>query len=276
LSETKFSNKGKKMKLNFSGKIALVTGSSEGIGLASAELLLEEGAQVIINGRTDTKLQMIAAQLRKKFPQGSLKTIAADLGTSQGTQALIQEVPFCDILINNLGFYELKSFEQISDEDWMHIWEVNVMSGVRLSRYYLSQMLKKGWGRLIFITSESALQIPKEMIHYGVTKTAQIALARGLAELTKGTNVTSNSIIVGPTLTEGVQDFVKDIAQKKNLSIEQVKEQFFQDMRPTSLLKRFIEPKEIANLIVYIASEASSATNGAALRADGGVVESII
>jgi NAD(P)-dependent dehydrogenase (short-subunit alcohol dehydrogenase family) len=264
------------MKLNFSGKIALVTGSSEGIGLATAELLLEEGAQIIINGRTDTKLQMIAAQLRKKFPQGSLKTIAADLGTSQGTQALIQELPFCDILINNLGFYELKSFEQISDDDWMHIWEVNVMSGVRLSRYYLSRMLKKGWGRLIFITSESALQIPKEMIHYGVTKTAQIALARGLAELTKGTNVTSNSIIVGPTLTGGVQNFVKDIAQKKNLSIEQVKEQFFEDMRPTSLLKRFIEPKEIANLIVYIASEASSATNGAALRADGGVVESII
>src|ERR1700733_9147836 len=140
----------------------------------------------------------------------SLKTIAADLGTAQGTQALIHELPFCDILINNLGFYELKSFEEISDEDWMHIWEVNVMSGVRLSRYYLSQMLKKGWGRLIFITSESGLQIPKEMIHYGVTKTAQIALARGLAELTKGTNVTSNSIIVGPTLTEGVLDLVKD------------------------------------------------------------------
>ncbi len=150
------------------------------------------------------------------------------------------------------------------------------MSGVRLTRALLPAMLKKGWGRLIFITSESGLQIPKEMIHYGVTKTAQIALARGLAELTKGTNVTSNSIIVGPTLTEGVQDFVKDIAQKRNLSIEQVKEQFFQDMRPASLLKRFIEPKEIANLIVYIASEASSATNGAALRADGGVVESII
>lgn len=264
------------MKQNFSGKIALITGSSEGIGLATAELLLEEGAQVIINGRTDTKLQMIAAQLRKKFPQASLKTIAADLGTSQGTQVLIHEVPFCDILINNLGYYELKSFEKISDEDWMHIWEVNVMSGVRLSRYYLSQMLKNGWGRLIFITSESALQIPKEMIHYGVTKTAQIALARGLAELTKGTNVTSNSIIVGPTLTEGVKEFVKDIAQKKNLSIEKVKEQFFQDIRPTSLLKRFIEPKEIANLIAYIASEASSATNGAALRADGGVVGSII
>jgi NAD(P)-dependent dehydrogenase (short-subunit alcohol dehydrogenase family) len=264
------------MKLNFSGKTALVTGSSEGIGLATAELLLEEGAQVIINGRNDAKLQTIADRLRQKFPQGSLKTIAADLGTAKGTQALIQELPFCDILINNLGFYELKPFEQISDEDWMHIWEVNVMSGVRLSRYYLAQMLKKGWGRLIFITSESALQIPKEMIHYGVTKTAQIALARGLAELTKGTNVTSNSIIVGPTLTEGVQDFVKDIAQKKNLSIKQVKEQFFQDMRPTSLLKRFIEPQEIANLIVYIASEASSATNGAALRADGGVVQSII
>lgn len=264
------------MKLNLSGKTALVTGSSEGIGFATAELLLEEGAHVIINGRTDTKLQKVAAQLKGKFPKGTLKTVTADLGTPQGAQTLFQEVPFCDILINNLGFYEIKPFEQISDEDWMRIWEVNVMSGVRLSRHYLPKMLKKGWGRIIFITSEAGLQIHKEMIHYGVTKTAQITLARGLAELTTGTNVTSNSIIVGPTMTEGVQDFLKDIAQKKNVSPEQVNQQFFQEMCPTSILKRFSEPREIANLIVYIASEASSSTNGAALRVDGGLVVSII
>ena len=264
------------MKFNFSGKTALVTGSSEGIGFATVELLLAEGAEVVINGRDEPKLQKIATDLRKKFPKASLKIIAADLGTADGVDALIKKLPSCDILINNLGFYELKPFEQISDEDWMHIWQVNVMSGIRLSRYYLPKMLKKGWGRLIFISSESGVQIPKDMIHYGVTKTAQIALSRGLAELTKGTNVTSNSILVGPTITTGVHDFMADIAEKTKSTLDEVKEKFFQETRPSSLIMRFIEPVEVANLIVYIASEASSGTNGAALRVDGGCVSTII
>lgn len=264
------------MKFNFSGKTALVTGSSEGIGFATVELLLEEGADVVINGRDESKLQKIAADLRKKFPKACLKIIAADLGTADGVDVTFKALPSCDILINNLGFYELKPFEQISDEDWMHIWQVNVMSGIRLSRYYLPKMLKKGWGRLIFISSESGVQIPKDMIHYGVTKTAQIAVSRGLAELTKGTNVTSNSILVGPTITAGVHDFMADIAEKTKTTLDEVKEKFFQETRPSSIIKRFIEPIEVANLIVYIASEASSATNGAALRVDGGCVPTII
>jgi len=264
------------MKFNFSGKTALVTGSSEGIGFATVELLLEEGADVVINGRDESKLQKIAADLRKKFPKACLKIIAADLGTADGVDVTFKALPSCDILINNLGFYELKPFEQISDEDWMHIWQVNVMSGIRLSRYYLPKMLKKGWGRLIFISSESGVQIPKDMIHYGVTKTAQMAVSRGLAELTKGTNVTSNSILVGPTITTGVHDFMADIAEKTKTTLDEVKEKFFQETRPSSIIKRFIEPVEVANLIVYIASEASSATNGAALRVDGGCVPTII
>lgn len=263
-------------QLDLTGKRAIITGSSAGIGLAIAKQLLEHGASIILNGRSHEKLQKIKQELSSISPKTSIDFVEADLGTAEGASKLIQHFSDCDILINNLGIYFPRPFEESSDDDWNHIWEVNVMSGVRLSRHYLKGMLSRNWGRILFISSESALQIPAEMIHYGVTKTAQIAVARGIAELTMGSQVTSNSILVGPTFSEGVKDFIDSLAQSKKTNREQVEKEFFQDMRPTSLLKRFIKPDEVATLVAYLSSPASSAINGAAIRADGGVVKSII
>jgi len=265
-----------RMDLQLQGKRALVTGSTAGIGLAIARGLAREGAGVIINGRTAQRVDQSVAALNKAGVSGKVEGLAADLGTADGTRTAIERFPEVDILVNNLGIFEAKPFEDIPDADWLRFFEVNLLSGVRLSRHYLPGMKKRNWGRIVFISSESAIQIPAEMIHYGTTKTAQLAIARGLAETTAGTNVTVNSVLPGPTASEGVNTFVEELARDQKTTRREVEKQFFQNMRPTSLLKRMAEPEEVANLVTFVCSPLSSATNGAALRADGGVVRSII
>jgi len=262
------------MDLKIKNKIALITGSTQGIGFATAIKLCEEGVNVIINGRDHDKLDKALQLLKNKFPNLTIEGYVADLKDNKGCNHLISQIPHLDILINNLGIFEPKNFEDISEKEWIHMFNVNVMSGVRLSQHYLSNMIKQNWGRIIFISSESAIQIPKEMIHYGMTKTAQISVSRGIAELTKGTNVTSNSIIVGPSKSEGVMKFLEELGKESNQSAKEIEDEFFKDVRPTSLIKRFAEVEESANMIVYTASSLSSATNGAVLRVDGGVVQS--
>ena len=259
------------MDYNLEGKLAFVTGSTKGIGKATAALLLREGADVIIHGRTAESVE----RARKDLP--SARTVFGDLRDKAAVERIIDEVKnigTVQILVNNAGIYESKAFQDIADEDWLRLFEVNVMSGVRFSRALLPPMLLLNWGRIIFISSESAINIPKEMIHYGMTKTAQLAISRGLAELTKGTQVTVNTVAPGPTASEGVTDFVKGVAASQGKNQEAVEEEFFKTVRPTSLLQRFEDPMEIAQCIVFVASPLSSAINGAVLRADDGVVKS--
>ena len=263
------------MDLQLMGKTALVSGSTAGIGLAIARGLVEEGANVTINGRTAERVQHAREEIRATCPKGKVDVVAADLATAAGTEVLFQQLPEVDILINNLGIFEPKEFSEISDAEWLRFFEVNVLSGVRLSRHYLPGMVRKNWGRVIFISSESALQIPVEMIHYGMTKTAQLAIARGLAESVAGTGVTVNSVLPGPTRSEGVGGFVNDMAKRGKTSAEQVEKEFFEKARPSSLLQRFATVEEVAAMVTYVASPRSSATNGAALRVDGGVLRSI-
>ncbi|MFD0764923.1 SDR family NAD(P)-dependent oxidoreductase [Mucilaginibacter lutimaris] len=262
------------MDLQLKNKIALVTGSTAGIGYAIAKSLAAEGATVYINGRDQAKVDDVAEKLKAETGNQNIKGIAADFSDKQQIENLISQLPEVDILVNNVGIFEPKEFKNITDEDWLRFFEVNVLSGVRLSRAYFDKMLAKNWGRIIFISSESGLQIPEEMIHYGTTKTAQIAVARGLAELTKHTNVTVNTVLPGPTMSEGVGDFVKALANDQGKTSDEIETEFFTHMRGTSLIKRFIEPAEIASMVTYIASPLSAATNGATLRADGGVIKS--
>ena len=264
------------MDLELNGKKALVTGSTAGIGFAIAKALAAEGAHVVVNGRTQPRVDAAVAAILKASPRAKVEGIALDLATRAGADALARKLPAVDVLVNNLGIFEPKPFTAIPDEDWTRFFETNVLSGVRLSRHYLPGMLQRNWGRILFISSESGVQIPGEMIHYGVTKTAQIALARGLAETTAGTGVTVNSILPGPTGSEGVAGFVADLARARGIDAVQVEREFFRDMRPTSLLKRFATPDEVAALVAFVASPRSSATNGAALRVDGGVVRAIL
>jgi NAD(P)-dependent dehydrogenase (short-subunit alcohol dehydrogenase family) len=263
------------MKIDLTGKTALVTGSTSGIGHAIAKGLASAGTTVVINGRTQTKVDAAVAAITKVVSSAKVRGVAADVSTAAGCNALVAALPEVDILINNAGIFEPKGFFDIPDEDWIRFVEVNVMSGVRLARAYMPGMLKRNWGRIIFISSESALNIPKEMIHYGVTKTAQLALSRGLAEMTRGTAVTVNSVLPGPTMSEGVETFVKDLARQHGQSVEEAASQFVKQFRPTSLLQRFASVDEIANMVVYISSKEASATNGAALRAEGGIVQTI-
>jgi len=260
------------MDLHLIGKTALVTGSTAGIGLAIAERLAQEGAETIICGRSQDKLDAAAERIAKV---GKVRPVLADPGTAEGAATLIAAVPEADILINNLGIYEAKPFTEISDADWHHLFEVNVVSGARLARHYFPKMLAKDWGRIIFIASESALVIPKEMIHYGATKTAQLAIARGLAEQTKGTGVTVNSVLPGPTRSEGIVDFIRSTAKDKSASDEELEAGFFDTMRPLSLIRRLTEPEEIGNIVAFLASPLASVTNGAAIRAEGGIVPTI-
>ena len=230
---------------------------------------------MVLNGRSQAKVDAAVAKLAEAVVGAKVGGIAADVSTAAGCKALVAALPEADVLINNAGIFEPKDFFEIPDEDWARFFEVNVMSGVRLSRAYMQGMLKRNWGRIVFISSESGLNIPKEMIHYGVTKTAQIALARGLAELTRGTAVTVNSVLPGPTLSEGVETFVKSLAKQNGQSEAEAAANFVKQHRPTSLLQRFASVDEIANMVVYVASKEASATNGAALRAEGGIVNSI-
>jgi NAD(P)-dependent dehydrogenase (short-subunit alcohol dehydrogenase family) len=269
----KFLIKEATMDLQLKDKLCLVSGSTAGIGYAIAEALAAEGANVIINGRSQESVNDAIAKL-SAGAAGELIGFAGDISKGKAAEQLAREHPGVEILVNNLGIFEPRSFEDISDDDWRRFYEVNVLSGVRLSRLYLPEMKKRNWGRIVFISSESAVQIPSEMIHYGMTKTAQIAIARGLAEITAGTGITVNSVLPGPTKSRGVGDFVEELAQQEGKSSEEFEKDFFEKVRPTSLIKRFATPKEVASMVAYIASPLASATSGAALRVDGGTIKS--
>jgi NAD(P)-dependent dehydrogenase (short-subunit alcohol dehydrogenase family) len=263
------------MDLGLKGKRAVVTGSTAGIGFATARALAAEGARVVVNGRTQARVDAALAQIRAEVPGASLEGVAADLSGAAGCEALTRAVPDADVLVNNMGIFEPKAFAEISDAEWMRFFEANVMSGVRLSRHYVTGMKSRNWGRIVFVSSESGLQIPVEMIHYGTTKTAQLAVARGLAESLSGTGVTVNSVLPGPTASEGVGSFVSQMAARRGTDAATVERDFFRTARPSSILQRFTTIEEVAAMIVYVCSVPASATTGASVRVDGGVVRSI-
>ena len=263
------------MNSKLENKLALITGSTAGIGFAIAKALATEGARVIVNGRTEERVAEALKKIRAAVPAAKLESLAIDLSLSDAATEAAERFPDIDILVNNLGVYAPKPFDEITDADWLVIIETNFLSGVRLCRHYFPGMKVRNWGRIVFISSESAVNIPVEMIHYGVTKTMQVALARGLAENTAGTDVTVNSVLAGPTRSEGVEQFISDMAKSKHLTPAEVEKEFFQTVRPSSLLQRFETTDEVAALVVFVASPLSSAINGAALRAEGGVVKSI-
>ena len=260
------------MNLQLENKLALISGSTKGIGFAIAQSLAREGARVIVNGRTEKSVHEAVTRIGGAVSNAQVEGFAGDLGTASGVETLARKFSSVDVLVNNLGIFEPKPFEEIPDADWQRFFEVNVLSGVRLSRAYLPGMKQRNWGRIVFISSESGLQIPAEMIHYGMTKTAQLAVSRGLAETCAGTGVTVNSVLPGPTRSDGVNEFIAALSGGKPFA--EFEREFFASVRPTSLLKRFATPEEVANLVTYVCSPLASATNGAALRVDGGVVKS--
>jgi NAD(P)-dependent dehydrogenase (short-subunit alcohol dehydrogenase family) len=263
------------MNINLSGKTAVVTGSTLGIGFAIAKGLAESGATVVVNGRSEEAVGQAIGALKKAAPQAVIRGVAADLGTAEGCAKLVAAEPVADILVNNVGIFKPEDFFEIQDAEWQRFFEVNVMSGVRLSRAYVPGMLAKQWGRVIFISSESGLNIPVEMIHYGFTKTAQLSVSRGLAKRLAGSGVTVNAVLPGPTLSEGVEAMLKDAMEEGNVSAEVAAANFVKAHRPSSILQRAASVEEVANMVVYVASPLSSATTGAALRVDGGVVDTI-
>jgi NAD(P)-dependent dehydrogenase (short-subunit alcohol dehydrogenase family) len=263
------------MLIDLSGKSAVVTGSTRGIGFAIAKGLAASGARVVINGRSRKAVDESLAELKKAVPKAEVQGVAADLGTAEGCDALIKAAPAADILVNNVGIFNPQDFFEIPDAEWERFFEVNVLSGVRLTRAYLPEMIKRKWGRVIFISSESALNIPTEMIHYGFTKTAQLSIARGIAKRAAGTGVTVNAVLPGPTLSEGVVDFLEKMPSDKGASLEDTAAAFVKKHRPSSIIQRAASVEEVANMVVYLASPQASATTGAALRVDGGVVDTI-
>lgn len=264
------------MDLKLKNKLALVSGSTAGIGNAIATALAQEGAAVIVNGRSQAAVDEAVRKIAQATGNEKVRGFAGDLGTAAAAEQVVRQHPGIEILVNNLGIFEPKPFEEIPDADWLRFFEVNVLSGVRLARLCLPAMRKADWGRIIFISSESGVQIPPEMVHYGVTKTAQLAVARGLAESLAGTGITVNSVLPGPTRSRGVGDFVDALAKGGGKSQAQVEQDFFREVRPTSLIKRFATPEEVAAMVAYVASPVASATTGAALRVDGGTVKSVI
>jgi NAD(P)-dependent dehydrogenase (short-subunit alcohol dehydrogenase family) len=260
------------MDLKLNNKTALVSGSTKGIGLAIAIALAGEGVTVIINGRSETSVAAALDRIRNTIPDANPQGFVGDLGEADSTNRLLQSFPAIDILVNSLGIFEPKPFEEISDEEWRRFFEINVLSGVRLARAYLPGMRQRNWGRIVFISSESGIQIPAEMVHYGMTKTALLAVSRGIAETCAGTGITVNAVLPGPTRSEGVEEFVAKLSDGK--PFEEFEAEFFQTVRPTSLLRRFATTAEVASMVAYVCSPLSSATNGAALRVDGGVVKS--
>jgi NAD(P)-dependent dehydrogenase (short-subunit alcohol dehydrogenase family) len=263
------------MKIDLSGRIAVVIGSTGGIGFAIARGLAEAGADVLVNGRTQAAINRAVAAGKEAAQVGNVRGVAADLSTSSGCDALVKAAHRCDILVNNLGIYRLQDFFEIPDTEWTRIFETNVMSGMRLSRAYMPAMLERNWGRIVFLSSESALNIPPDMIHYGFTKTAVLAVARGLAKRASGTGVTVNAVLPGPTLSEGVKEMLKETAEKSGQSIEQASVDFVKSSRPSSIIRRAATTEEVANMVIYVVSPQASATTGAALRVDGGVVDTI-
>ena len=264
------------MNLNIQSKTAFISGSTQGIGYAIAEQLLSEGANVIINGRTESKVQQAVSLLKQQFPQSVVLGGTADLSQAEQVNRLITNLPKIDILVNNAGVFELKPFFHITEEDWLHVFQINVLSSVRLARALMPAMLERNWGRIIFISSEAGINIPEQMIHYGMTKTALISLNNGLAKLTKGSCVTVNAIVGGPTYSDGVSTTINHLAQEQNQTVESIKQNLMQHLNPTSLIGRFIEPEEIAALTAYLCSPKAAIINGAALRADGGVLNTML
>ncbi|MGY5954962.1 SDR family oxidoreductase [Kosakonia sp. BK9b] len=264
------------MKIDLGGKVALVTASTGGIGFAIAKGLAESGAEVILNGRSEASTSKAKTALLKQVPGATLRTAIADLSSAKGVETLLAAAGEADILVNNAGIYGPQDFYATDDDTWESYWQTNVMSGVRLSRALLPAMVKKGWGRVVFISSESALNIPAEMIHYGVTKTAQLSLARGLAKFVAGSGVTVNSVLPGPTLSDGFADMMKDEMEKTGKSLETLAKEFVMANRPSSVIQRAASVEEVANMVVYVCSRQASATSGVALRVDGGVVDDIV
>jgi NAD(P)-dependent dehydrogenase (short-subunit alcohol dehydrogenase family) len=265
---------GDRMNIDLTNKIAIVTGSTSGIGFAIARGLAGSGASVIINGRTQEKVEKASVAILRDMPDASVRGIAADLATAEGCAALVKAAPTADILVNNMGIFEPRDFFKVDDAEWERFFQANVMSGVRLSRAYLKAMAEKGWGRVVFISSESAFNIPVEMIHYGFTKTAMVSIARGLAKRMRESGVTVNSVLPGPTLSEGVQEMLRP-AQQQDETIEQAAADFVKSHRPSSIIGRMASVEEVANMVVYVCSEQASATTGAALRVDGGVIDTL-
>ena len=263
------------MDLKLKDKKAFISGSTQGIGFAIAQQLLKENVEVIINGRYKDKTEQARNKLQQQFPDATVSAITADFTRIEEVERLLSELTDIDILINTVGIFEVKDFEKITDKDWYDYFEINVMSSVRLSRHFLPQMLNNKWGRIIFISSESGVNIPGNMIHYGMTKAAIMAIGNGLSKLTKGTEVTVNTILGGPTYSSGVADVIEHFAELQNINVDQMKDAIMQQSNPHSLLQRFIDPSEIANLATYLSSPLSIATNGSCLRADGGVLRTI-
>lgn len=263
------------MQIDLSGKHAIITGSTAGIGFAIAHGLAQAGASVVITGRTQERVDDAISKIKKDTPSANIEGVAADLGTAEGCQTLIQQQPSADILINNVGMFGPQDFFEVDDATWQHFFDLNIMSAVRLSRHYAQGMRDRNWGRIQFLSSESGINIPTEMVHYGVTKSALLAVSRGLAKLLSGTQVTVNAILPGPTRSEGVVSMLSEMAEKEGISQQEMEERFVKENRPTSIIQRLATPEEVASMSIYAASTQASATTGAALRVEGGIVDTL-